>query len=138
MSPIAFEDLSGDFDLPNGEKENKNLKMYTDAMKEVADRNQVLFVDAYSPSSSWFSSADEYLTIDGFQLTEEGYKKFSTFLTDKVFGSDKAVAEDKRAAIHAAVKEKIGCGTMIIRFLMGSMFLVEGTILLARTIIPMN
>lgn len=106
VSPIAFEDLSADFDLPNGEKENKNLKMYTDAMKEIADRNQVLFVDAFSPSSSWFSSSDDYLTIDGFQLTEEGYKKFSTFLTDKVFGSDKAVAEDNRAAIHAAVKEK--------------------------------
>tara|TARA_R110002124_G_scaffold57700_5_gene161367 strand:+ start:43455 stop:46649 length:3195 start_codon:yes stop_codon:yes gene_type:complete len=106
VSPIAFENLSGDFDLPNGEKENKNLKMYTTAMKEIAERNQVFFVDAFEPSSSWFSSADEYLTIDGFQLTDDGYKKFSTFITDKIFGNDQAVAEDNRAAIHAAVKEK--------------------------------
>ena len=106
VSPIAFENLSGDFDLPNGEKENKNLKMYTAAMKEIAERNQVFFVDAFEPSSSWFSSADEYLTIDGFQLTDDGYKKFSTFITDKIFGNDQAVAEDNRAAIHAAVKEK--------------------------------
>ncbi|GEO20116.1 cytochrome c [Cyclobacterium qasimii] len=106
VSPIAFENLSGDFDLPNGENENKNLKLYTAAMKEIADRNQVLFVDAFEPSSSWFASADEYLTIDGFQLTEEGYNKFSTFITDNIFGDDKAVAEDNRAAIHAAVKEK--------------------------------
>jgi len=106
VSPISFENLSGDFDLPNGENENKNLKMYTAAMKEVADRNQVLFVDAFEPSSSWFSSAEEYLTIDGFQLTEDGYKKFSTFITDNIFGNDKAVAESNRKAIHVAVKEK--------------------------------
>tara|TARA_R110002111_G_scaffold9324_5_gene32122 strand:+ start:948 stop:4166 length:3219 start_codon:yes stop_codon:yes gene_type:complete len=106
VSPIAFENLSGDFDLPNGENENKNLKMYTAAMKEIAERNQVLFVDAFEPSSSWFASTDDYLTIDGFQLTEEGYKKFSTFITDNIFGEDKAVAESNRSAIHAAVKEK--------------------------------
>jgi mono/diheme cytochrome c family protein/glucose/arabinose dehydrogenase len=106
VSPIAFENLSGDYDLPNGEKENKNLKMYTDAMKEVADRNQVLFVNAFEPSSSWFASSADYLTIDGFQLTEEGYQKFSTFIADKVFGEDEAEAEDQRAAIHNAVMEK--------------------------------
>ncbi|MDN3690188.1 PVC-type heme-binding CxxCH protein [Cyclobacterium jeungdonense] len=106
VSPIAFENLSGDFDLPNGEEENKNLKLYTEAMKEVATANEVLFVDAFEPSQSWYANSDEYLTIDGFQLTEEGYKKFGEFLTNKLFGTDEAVAEDRREAIHAAVLEK--------------------------------
>ncbi|WP_162339577.1 PVC-type heme-binding CxxCH protein [Cyclobacterium salsum] len=106
VSPIAFENLSGDFDLPNGEKENDNLKRYTQAMQEIAAANEVLFVDAFEPSQSWYANSEEYLTIDGFQLTEEGYKQFSRFLTDALFGSDDAVAEDRREAIHAAVLEK--------------------------------
>ncbi|WP_162415564.1 PVC-type heme-binding CxxCH protein [Cyclobacterium roseum] len=106
VSPIAFENLSGDFDLPNGEKENDHLKLYTQAMQEIAAANEVLFVDAFEPSQSWYANSEEYLTIDGFQLTEEGYKQFSHFLTDALFGSDDAVAEDRREAIHAAVLEK--------------------------------
>ncbi len=35
VSPIAFEDLSALKDLPNGKKENENLWLYTQAMKEV-------------------------------------------------------------------------------------------------------
>src|SRR5690606_15409631 len=34
VSPIAFEDLSKHLDIPNGEKENGNLALYTQAMKE--------------------------------------------------------------------------------------------------------
>ncbi|SEI89806.1 putative membrane-bound dehydrogenase domain-containing protein [Cyclobacterium xiamenense] len=106
VSPIAFENLSADYDLPNGEAENRNLKLYTEAMQEVAAANQVLFVNAFDPSASWYADSEEYLTIDGFQLTEDGYKKFSKFLTDKLFGSDKPVAEDRREAIRGAVLEK--------------------------------
>ncbi len=106
VSPIAFEDLSGDFDLPNGKKENQNLRLYSDAMREVCERNQVHFIDAFEPSNSWYGKSREYLTMDGFQLTEEGYKQFSTFLADKLFGKRRARAGKHREAIHAAVMEK--------------------------------
>lgn len=106
VSPIAFEDLSDQMDLPDGKKENENLKLYTDAMKEVADRNHVLFVDAFNPSKDWYSSSDEPLTIDGFQLNDEGYKKFSVFLADQLFGKEKTKAEEHRELVLAAVKEK--------------------------------
>jgi len=106
VSPIAFEDLSGLYDLPDGKKENENLKLYTEAMKEVAERNQVFFIDAFEPSKKWYSSSRDPLTIDGFQLNEEGYKKFSVFLTDKLFGKNKARAENYRDQIHEAVMEK--------------------------------
>ncbi|MDB5262151.1 MAG: dehydrogenase, partial [Adhaeribacter sp.] len=46
VSPIAFEDLSKTQDLPNGVKENANLALYTAAMKEVAAKNKVHFLDA--------------------------------------------------------------------------------------------
>ena len=39
VSPIAFEDLSGTYDLPNGKKENANISLYAKAMQEVAEQN---------------------------------------------------------------------------------------------------
>lgn len=106
VSPIAFEDLSGKYDLPNGKKENERLLMYTRAMKLVADSNQVLFVDAFTPSKKWFGTAKEALTIDGSQLNDEGYKKLSVLLADQIFGKVAPKAEVNREMVLAAVKEK--------------------------------
>ena len=105
VSPIAFEDLSDKYDLPNGKKENENLALYTEAMKQIAASNNVLFLDAFSPSGKWFESTDE-LTIDGSQLNEAGYKKFSVLLANGVFGETPAKASAHRELVHAAVKEK--------------------------------
>src|SRR5690606_11551646 len=87
VSPIAFEDLSAKIDLPDGTKENTNLKLYAEAMKEVADENKVAFVDAFAPSTQWLQSTDQPLTIDGSQLTDEGYARFSKLLADEIFGT---------------------------------------------------
>jgi mono/diheme cytochrome c family protein/glucose/arabinose dehydrogenase len=106
VSPIAFENLSDKFDLPNGKQENANLAMYTQAMKEMAAKNKVPFADVYTPSKEWFETTHKLLTIDGSQLTDEGYAKFSTLLTDAVFGKIPATAEINRELVHAAVMEK--------------------------------
>ena len=106
VSPIAFEDLTAKYDLPDGKKENINLAMYTKAMKEVADQNKVLFVDAFTPSKKWYADTKEYLTIDGSQLNEEGYKKLGVLLSDQVFGKAAPKAEANRGLIDAAVLEK--------------------------------
>jgi len=106
VSPIAFENLSDKFDLPDGEKENKNFSLYAKAMKEIADKNHVLFIDAFEPSSNWYKESTEPLTIDGSQLTDAGYQKFSTLLADKAFGKTTAKAEAHRDLVHAAVIEK--------------------------------
>jgi mono/diheme cytochrome c family protein/glucose/arabinose dehydrogenase len=106
VSPIAFEDLSSKFDLPNGKKENVNLALYTQGMKEVAEKNNVLFVDAFTPSKKWYDTTKEDLTIDGSQLNEEGYKKLAQLLTDNLFGKTEAKAESRRGLIHDAVMEK--------------------------------
>ena len=106
VSPTAFEDLSSIYDVPNGKKENENLWLYTQAMKEVAERNNVLFVDAFTPSKQWYAESKDPLTIDGSQLNEEGYKKFSLLLTDKVFGKTSAKAESNRQLVKEMVLEK--------------------------------
>ncbi|MCE7058981.1 PVC-type heme-binding CxxCH protein [Dyadobacter sp. CY343] len=106
VSPIAFEDLSGTYDLPNGKKENENLSLYSKAMKEVADQNKVLFVDAFTPSQKWYADTQEPLTIDGSQLNAEGYKKLGVLLADQVFGKAAPKAQANRKLIHDAVDEK--------------------------------
>lgn len=106
VSPIAFENLSAKFDLPDGKKENENLALYTEAMKQVAAQNNVLFIDAFAPSKKLFETSKEQMTIDGSQLNEEGYKKFDDFLVTQVFGKTPRKAEANRALIHDAVMEK--------------------------------
>lgn len=106
VSPIAFENLSGKYDLPDGKQENVNLALYTDAMREVAAQNDVNFIDAYTPTKNWFDVDIEPLTIDGSQLTDEGYKRFSTLLADKTFGKADTKAEEHRELVRNAVLEK--------------------------------
>ncbi|MEO8473828.1 MAG: PVC-type heme-binding CxxCH protein [Chryseolinea sp.] len=106
VSPIAFEDLSDSLDLPNGEKENENLQLYTQSMREVAKANNVAFVDAFTPSKLWYGTSKRPLTIDGSQLTDEGYARFAKFLADQVTGDAPVVAEPNRELVKKAVIEK--------------------------------
>jgi mono/diheme cytochrome c family protein/glucose/arabinose dehydrogenase len=105
ISPIAFQNLSDKYDLPNGKKENENLALYTEAMREVTLRNNVLFVDAFNPSQKWYTKGKE-LTIDGSQLNDAGYQKFAMLLADGVFGKSKPKAEQHRQLVKEAVLEK--------------------------------
>jgi glucose/arabinose dehydrogenase/mono/diheme cytochrome c family protein len=106
VSPIAFEDLSNQFDLPDGKRENANLALYTQAMREVAAKTKVHFVDAFAPSKRWFDASAKPLTIDGSQLTDAGYARLAPLLADQIFGKTASKAEAHRALVHAAVQEK--------------------------------
>ncbi|MCI0628997.1 MAG: GDSL-type esterase/lipase family protein [Acidobacteria bacterium] len=106
VSPIAFEDLSNRFDLPDGKRENANLALYTQAMKEVAAKTKVRFLDVFTPSKRWFETSDAPLTIDGSQLTDTGYARLAPLLADQVFGKVASKAEAHRALVRAAVQEK--------------------------------
>lgn len=106
VTPIAFEDLSSKMDLPDGKKENENLSLYAEAIKQIAGENKIHVIDAFTPTKEWFDESKEQLTIDGAQLNSEGYAKFSKLLADNTFGKHKSVAEDHRTLVHAAVMEK--------------------------------
>ena len=92
--------------MPNGKTENANLLLYTQAMKEVAAKNKVHFVDAFSPSKIWLDDPATELTIDGSQLTNDGYAKFGPFLANEVFGKTSVATPSNKAAVYAAVMEK--------------------------------
>ncbi len=103
VSPIAFQNLSDKYDLPNGEKENANLAMYAAAIKEIAAKNNIPYVDAFTPSKKWFATGEQ-LTIDGSQLNDEGYKKLGNLLASKVFGGKPNKSHEQ--LVHDAVMEK--------------------------------
>lgn len=106
VSPIAFEDLSDRYDLPDGQQINVNLELYTNSMRDVAAKHDIHFVDAFTPARNWFATSDEPLTIDGSQLNARGYRQFSAFLADQLFGESDAVAGEHRDEVHAAVQDK--------------------------------
>lgn len=104
VSPTAVQDLSEKYNTPDGVEANQNLELYTNASREVADANGVLFVDAFTPSKQWYADGKEY-TIDGALLSDEGYRKLAPLLADSVFGKAEG-KENLRSGIHAAVTEK--------------------------------
>lgn len=104
VSPTAFEDRSDVMSVSDGSRENANLAAYTSVMETVASEHDVRFINAFSPSLSWIEESRRPLTVDGALLNDEGYRRFSTYLLDSIFGGeDRGVNE---AAVRSAVEDK--------------------------------
>lgn len=106
VSPIAFENLSKTRDLPDGQKENENLALYTQAMQRIAAEHGVGFVDVFSPTKAMFDSTDKPMTINGCHLTPDGYKKLAPVLADGAFGKAPHTAKADEPLLHDIVTEK--------------------------------
>ena len=101
ISPTAIEPISGVID---GKRQNRNLSIYTQAMRETAIANKVLFVDCFAPSQKWYQDGKRH-TVDGALYNDYGYRKLATFLADAVF-TTKVANENLRSNIRTAVMDK--------------------------------
>lgn len=106
VSPIAFENLSARRDLPNGEKENANLALYTAAMQRVAQKHGLTFIDLYHPTLRRYREVRSPFTINGFAPTDSGYRELAVLLADGLFGPATSRSKADPALAHSAVKEK--------------------------------
>ena len=106
VSPIAFEDLSSIYDLPDGKETNKNIKLYADAMQQVAKEKNVPFLDVYHITQKWYDQDKDPVTIDGSQLSEATYAKFADYLVSNIFGKGEGKPSAHKKEIKAAVLEK--------------------------------
>jgi hypothetical protein len=80
VSPIAHEDVGGDY--PNPAEHNKNLELYTTAMKNVAAQLNIGFIDLFAPSLEGMkASAQEHITINGIHLNNKGYEEAAKWMT---------------------------------------------------------
>ena len=57
LSPIAHEDLKNPH-ITDGKKNNENIKLYTDAMAELAGKHGVVFVDLFTPSKQLYEASN--------------------------------------------------------------------------------
>ena len=87
VSPIAFEE-TGDVNLPDGKKENKQLEAYAAALKLVADKTGATYVDLFHPTQKLFASSDQRLTLNGAHLNDAGYKALAPLFIKALAGDE--------------------------------------------------
>lgn len=106
VSPIAYENQSAKRDLPNGEKENANLILYSAAVETVAKKNSLTFIDLFSPTKALYEKAAKPLTSGGFVPNEEGYQKIAELLSTGMFGHQSRESKADPKLVLDAVKQK--------------------------------
>ena len=94
ISPIAVE-YPDDSLLPDGKKENENVKLYTDAVRAVAEKRKIAFLDVFGPTHKGFSiNRGLHSTINGFNLNRNGDFILGMVLDFLMFGSENPGAEN--------------------------------------------
>ena len=101
VSPTALQPMAG---VTSGSRQNSNLILYVEGMRQVAKQNEVLFVDTFSPSNNWYADGKPH-TVDGALLNDLGYRKLAGFLADSLFQKAKP-ASRFRTAVQNAVMDK--------------------------------
>ena len=85
VSPIAFESTSNSL-LPDGEENNRVLKQYAMAVKNVASSVDMPYVDLMTPTLKEFGrETGAQYTINGVHLNEAGDKLVSTLIYQSLF-----------------------------------------------------
>ncbi|HEY1123323.1 MAG TPA: SGNH/GDSL hydrolase family protein, partial [Haloferula sp.] len=106
VSPIAFENLTKYFDLPDGTQENANLERYTKVMEQVAKEKQVGFVDLFTPTKKMFAEAKQPSTINGFSLNESGDSSVGAMLATALYDAESIQLEGSLGEITRLINEK--------------------------------
>jgi putative heme-binding domain-containing protein len=110
ISPIAVEP-SGNPLLPDAKKQDENLKLYADAVKAVAEKRNLAFVDVFTPTLAAFTEKGPGLryTIDGDHLTDAGDMMIGTHLAIALCGKSQrpsSVTTEQFEKLLRAVNDK--------------------------------
>ncbi len=100
VSPIANENVTG---VPAADLNNARIKLYVDAMREVAAEQGVGFVDVFTPLLDAMRDPATDLTTNGCHLNEKGYALFAKLLFQNTFGE---APPETTAALRDAVIDK--------------------------------
>ncbi|HEY8750752.1 MAG TPA: PVC-type heme-binding CxxCH protein [Tepidisphaeraceae bacterium] len=84
FSSIAQEKLAGPA-FPDNAANNANIKLYADATAEVATKNNVTYVDLYTPTLAAYGKGTP-MTIDCIHLNDDGGKAVAGTIADDLFG----------------------------------------------------
>ncbi len=106
FSPIANE-RTRDPNFADPSENNARIELYTNAMREVAEAKEVLFLDLFHPSLEMFEAAaraGKNLTINGIHLTEEGNRELPRFIIQSLLKLDPV--KEPGNELRLAVREK--------------------------------
>ncbi len=106
VSPIAYEDLSENRDLPDGRAENANLALYAKSMADVAAKHDIGIVRLFEPTSGLYQSLEKPFTRNGFLPNDDGYRQLSLMISDALYGETGRKAKGEPAKVLAAVTDK--------------------------------
>ncbi|RFC46462.1 MAG: Azurin/Glucose/arabinose dehydrogenase, beta-propeller fold [Verrucomicrobia bacterium] len=84
VSPVANENVTG---VTAADRNNVNLRLYTEAMRDVAEENGVGFVDVFHGTEQGMRDGGTDLTINGCHLNGAGYQLFASLLFQGIFGT---------------------------------------------------
>jgi lysophospholipase L1-like esterase len=111
VSPIAHERLSRLVHV-DVDARNRELARYTETMRRAAARNQVTFVDLFTPTKRLMDAATTPVTVNGIHVTEEGDRIVAGLLMDALgfegTGMREASAAQRRQleALRTLVRDK--------------------------------
>lgn len=105
FSPIAHENVRSPH-LPDGSENNARLKLYTQAMAEVAAAKKIPFVDLHQPTEKLYASAKTPLTLNGIHLTPEGNRQLAEVIDAKLFDSSITRSDSQLARLRQAILDK--------------------------------
>lgn len=100
ISPVANEDLSG---IKAAERNNENLRIYSDAMADIASRQAVAFIDVFGATASAMEDRNRDLTTNGNQLNGAGQLLLARTLYRYLFGE---TAPETNKAVRDLVVDK--------------------------------
>ncbi len=100
LSPIAYENLGGL--TPNWQSRNRDLETYSRAMREVAKKAKLPFVDLFTPTSALFEDPDgSQFTTNGIHLNGFGYWAVSNIIFEQLMGVNSSKAKSWQLHIDA-------------------------------------
>ena len=107
VSPIAHERLARLVHVDVAAR-NRDLSLYTDAMRRVADRLAVPFADVFTPTRDAMAAAHTPLTVNGMHLDEAGDRVFADVLLAALgLAADRPLTRgDAYERLRALVHEK--------------------------------
>jgi lysophospholipase L1-like esterase len=107
ISPIAHERLPRLVHVDAAAR-NRELARYTEAMRVLAARLAVPFVDVFTPTQAAMAAAREPLTINGIHLNEAGDRVFAGILMTAL-GLEPAPADTSASTVKAfeSLRERI-------------------------------
>ncbi|TWU46259.1 GDSL-like Lipase/Acylhydrolase [Rubripirellula tenax] len=108
VSPAAFESTDNPLH-PDASDRNASLRIYSDAIREMAQKDGHRFVDVWTPTAKAFSAQPgAQYTINGVHLNEAGDRLLAEIMDRSLFGDGSAdpTANPRYDAVRQTVNDK--------------------------------